>query len=104
MHDNTIQIKAFDIDFWNFPYNQIKLRQKKNMYPPRVKMTVVMRSDHDLKLPIKIEGCSSNCQLDVELAFPLFGKITYLSVTIISGYKLAIFKNHDSMIWWVFKF
>ena len=41
-------------------------------------MTVVMRSsDHVLKLPINIEGCSINNQLDVELAFPLFGEISY---------------------------
>ena len=80
MHDNTIQIKAFDIDFWNFPYNQIKLRQKKNMYPPRVKLTVQMKSvDHIFKLPVKINGCSGDSQLDTELLLPLseLGKGTY---------------------------
>ena len=44
------------------------------MYPPRVKMTVMMRSvDHIFKLPIKIKGCSGDNRLDIELAFPLSG-------------------------------
>ena len=70
------QIRASDIDFWNFAFRIIKLQHEKNIYPPRVKMTVVMRApDHILKIPIKIKGCSRHNQLDVELAFPLLGEL-----------------------------
>lgn len=44
------------------------------MYPPRVKMTVDMKDpDTTIKLPVTIEGCSGNSQLDMELIFPLMG-------------------------------
>ena len=51
----------------------MKLRHEKKMYPPRVKMTVDMKSpdDHDIyKLSVKIEGCSEEDQLDFQLCFP----------------------------------
>ena len=50
------------------------------MYPPRVKLTVQMKSvDHIFKLPVKINGCSGDGQLDTELLLPLseLGKGTY---------------------------
>ena len=67
------------MDFWKDAFDKIKLQHELKMYPPRAKMTVLMSSpDHILKLSIKIKGCSSNDQLDTELAFPLVGKITYI--------------------------
>ena len=68
-----MQIWASDIDFWNKKYDSetMKMRHKRRMYPPRVKMTVCMRSsDQQFKLIVKFLGCSHDSQLDVELAFP----------------------------------
>ena len=51
----------------------MQLRHEKKMYPPRVKMMVDMKSpdDHDVyKLSVKIEGCSEEDQLDIQLCFP----------------------------------
>ena len=56
----------------------MQLRHERKMYPPRVKMTVVMKNpDTILKLPVRIDGCSSDNQLDTELTFPL-GKSCYI--------------------------
>ena len=53
----------------------MQLRHEKSMYPPRVKMTVVLKNpDTVLKLPVRIEGCLSDNQLDTELTFP-FGML-----------------------------
>ena len=42
------------------------------MYPPRVKMTVTMKNPETIfKLPVRIEGCVGDDQLDTELTFPL---------------------------------
>lgn len=50
----------------------MQLRHEKSMYPPRVKMTVVLKNpDTVLKVPVRIEGCLTDNQLDTELAFPL---------------------------------
>ena len=51
----------------------MQLRHEKKMYPPRVKMMIDMKSpnDHDIyKLWVKIEGCSDEDQLDIQLCFP----------------------------------
>ena len=52
------------------------------MYPPRVKMTVGMKNLDDrnsYKLLVKIEGCSKEDQLDIQLFFPpcIVFSITY---------------------------
>ena len=45
------------------------------MYPPRVMMTISIRSPElTHALPIKFEGCADNSQLDVDLTIP-FGKL-----------------------------
>lgn len=50
----------------------MQIRHDRKMYPPRVKMTVCIKTfDYSFKLPIKFDGCSSDSLLDVELAFPL---------------------------------
>ena len=67
-----MQIRAAEIDFWGKDFDTMKTRHVRRMYPPRVKMTVLMNSSEYLfKLPIKFIGCSADSQLDVELAFPL---------------------------------
>jgi hypothetical protein len=69
------QIRASDIDFWKLGYKIIKLRHEKKIYPPRVKMIVIMTSPEQVtKLPIKFAGCAIDDQLDVELVFPLLGE------------------------------
>ena len=52
------------------------------MYPPRVKMTVGMKNPNDHNryiLSVKIEGCSEEDQLDIQLFFPpcIVFSITY---------------------------
>lgn len=42
------------------------------MYPPRVKMTVAMTNpSHFITLPVKVSGCESDGNLDMELTLPL---------------------------------
>lgn len=64
-----MQIKASDINFWTRRLDDMRLRHHRKMYPPRVKMTVILTNpDHTLKLPIKVVG-SNDSNLDVELTF-----------------------------------
>ena len=61
------------MDFWSMGVDNMQLRHDLKMYPPRVKMTVGIKSLADLtfKLAIKFNGCSDDSQLDTELTFPL---------------------------------
>ena len=71
-----MQIKACDIDFWKNSFDDMKLMHKTKLYPPRVKMTIVMKVDSASAvsvLPVRFFGCSDNSQLDVDLALPLPG-------------------------------
>ena len=43
------------------------------VYPPRVKMTVQMKSDKAFTLPVKFEGSNCDEKLCVDLLFPLIG-------------------------------
>ena len=71
-----IQIKASDIDFWNMEnvsIDNMLLRHKKQLYPPRVKISVKMSSSIDLdKIVINITGgrTESGSDLSIELTFP----------------------------------
>lgn len=53
----------------------MKLKHERNMYPPRVKMTVsiYMNNPDPFTLPVKFLGCegTSDDKLDVELTLPL---------------------------------
>ena len=51
----------------------MKLKHENNMYPPRVIMTVTMRTpDHTpVTFPVAFEGCSSDSQLNTDITFPL---------------------------------
>lgn len=67
-----LQIFASDIEFWNVKYELMKQKHERNMYPPRVKMTVCMNNpNHFLTLPVKFSGCEGDGNLDVELTLPL---------------------------------
>ena len=72
MHDDCVlQIKASDINFWTKRLDDMRLRHERKIYPPRVKMTVILKNpDHVFKLPVKVVG-SSDSNLDVDLIFPL---------------------------------
>ena len=49
----------------------MQLKHETRMYPPRVKMTIMLRDQDSHKLLIKFVGCSADSQLDTELALPL---------------------------------
>ena len=62
-----------DIDFWSKDdLNSMELKHKTKMYPPRVKMTVIMKTTDPIKLSIDVIGCSRN--LDMDLVLPI-GKL-----------------------------
>ena len=70
----NLQIKASDIDFWNkgLDYMSLRTRCEKKIYPPRIVLTVVLKSsDTIINLPIKFSGCVDEDDLDVELIFPI---------------------------------
>ena len=50
----------------------MELKHKTKMYPPRVKMTVIMKTTDPIKLSIDVIGCSRN--LDMDLVLPI-GKL-----------------------------
>lgn len=71
MEPSSAKIKPSDVDFWSFR-DTLQLRHKRGMYPPRVKMTIMLRNpDEVIKLPIKFSGHADDAELDVELAVPL---------------------------------
>ena len=49
----------------------MQLKHMTKVYPPRVKMTIILRDFESHKLLIKFLGCSTDCQLDTELILPL---------------------------------
>ena len=50
----------------------MKLKHERNMYPPRIKMTVSMNNpNHSITLPVRFLGCEGDDKLDVELTLPL---------------------------------
>lgn len=69
-----MQIRASDVDFWreeNVTFKKMYLRHKLKMYPPRVHMTVRMKTTDDRKVPVNFEGCTGDSQLNMELTFPI---------------------------------
>ena len=55
----------------------MQLQHERNMYPPRVKMTVRFRNpDAMINLPVKFDGHVCDAELDVELSLPL-GRTKY---------------------------
>ena len=70
----------------------------KKIYPPRVVMTIMPKSTENrvFVLPVTVDGCSGECQLDVDLTFPL-GKY---SIIIICKSR-SVGHNPQSHIRWV---
>ena len=80
----------------------MKLKHETRMYPPRVKMTVVMSNTSPFRLSLKVAGCSSENQLDMDIALPL-GIIILLSnflyeVTIVLLYTEAHSSSSGSQL------
>ena len=44
MYTSSVQIKVSDMDLWSMGIETMQLRHDLKMYPPRVKMTVSMKS------------------------------------------------------------
>ena len=63
------QISASNIDFWSEDLENMELKHKMKMYPPRVKMTVLMKTTDPIKLSVDVIGCSNN--LDMDLVLPI---------------------------------
>ena len=58
--------------FWNEDFELMKRKHERNMYPPRVKMTVSMTNPSCFStLPVKVSGCEGDGKLDMELTLPL---------------------------------
>jgi hypothetical protein len=62
------QIRASSIDFWtkNYDFDGMKLRHRNLLYPPRIKMTLVLKASV-LILPISFQGCTDDSDVDAEL-------------------------------------
>ena len=72
----NLQIAASDIlSFWDEKFEIMKRKHERNMYPPRIKMTVSMNNPNQfITLPVKVLGCEGD-KLDVELTLPLSKQI-----------------------------
>ena len=69
-----LQIRASTIDFWmnSFDIEALKLKHTYLLYPPRIKMTLVLR-ESDVVVPVFFRGCTEDSDIDVELS--LTGKL-----------------------------
>ena len=67
------QIKEADINFWSKKQDILKLMQKEQLYPPRVKMTVNRRNQSYLKLLIEIRGGYESEEGDLDMKICLDG-------------------------------
>ena len=86
---NTIlQIRASAIDFWmnSFDIEALKLKHTHLLYPPRIKMTLVLR-ESDVIVPVFFRGCTEDSEIDVELS--LTGKLKDKSY----DYKINIMRS-----------
>ena len=84
-----------DIDFWSKDdLKSMELKNETKMYPPRVKMTVMMITTDPIKLSIDVIGCSRNSDMDLVLPIGKLNTVHYyshcqkLSVNLISEFKL----------------
>ena len=66
-----IQIRASDIDFWKTNFDTMKLQHERRIYPPRVKMTIMLKDSKSRKLLVRFVGSSNDNQLNTELPLPL---------------------------------
>ena len=57
-------------------YDNMLLKHKKRTYPPRVVLTVIMKTTIPIALPVEFKGSLKNRDLDIKLALPLGMYIT----------------------------
>ena len=55
----------------------MQLKHNEKMYPPFVKMTIMVRKKECIKLPVKIVGCLKEGNLDVDIAIGTWSFVTY---------------------------
>lgn len=59
------------MDFWDkFDFETMKLKHERKMYPPRVKMTIIMDKPIVI-VPVKFKGCTSESQLQLDMELVL---------------------------------
>ena len=68
-----MQIHCSEVDYSSKSVDVVKLMHETKVYPPRVKMTVQMKSDNPFTLRINVKGSDSDNKLSVDLLFPLMG-------------------------------
>ena len=85
-----MQIKVSAIDFWGLGFDVMQLQHEKKIYPPRVKITIILKNTEDTVVPIKFVGCSIDSQLDVDLPFPLYNIGNNLQYGIISCHSCNV--------------
>ena len=45
----------------------MRLRQKNLTYPPRIRMTVGLKSMEEIVIPVEFKGCTDDSDLDMDL-------------------------------------
>ena len=96
----NLQIAASDIiSFWNENFEIMKRKHERNMYPPRVKMTVCINNPNQfIILPVKVLGCEGDDKLDVELTLPLSKRIYYYAAMDIKIPRVLVHNARSSAI------
>jgi hypothetical protein len=92
LHASTmiIQIHCSEVNYSSKTFNEMKLMHETKVYPPRIKMTVQMKSDNPFTLRVKVKGSNSDKNLSVELLFPLMGMSLIYSHTACWSYSGCI--------------
>lgn len=67
--DVYLQIKASEIDFSSLSPAEVTVMHDIKTYPPRVKMSVHKIITSGFIIPVKIDGCAEEGQLNTELLF-----------------------------------
>ena len=70
-----IQIHCSEVDYSSKSVNEVKLMHETKVYPPRIKMTVQMKSDEPFTLHVNVKGSDSDKKLSADLLFPMMGKL-----------------------------
>lgn len=69
-----LQIRANEINFWDkYDFEKMKDHHDHDLYPPRVKMTVITEAGQTVIFPLRFEGCASDSLLDADLVITSSG-------------------------------
>ena len=65
------------INFWdNFDFKKLKEHHDRDLYPPRMKMTIILTGPKSVVFPLRFQGCSSDSGLDADLVLTSPGMST----------------------------